>query len=113
MKARALWLLTKLEGKGQKYVEMAIKDTNPDIRITGLRAARELKIDVIPYVKQLVNDPEPQVRRECAIALHHNDSSEAAGLWAQLAKQYDGKDRWYLEAVGIGADKQWGKFYPA
>ena len=28
-------------------------------------------------------------------------------LWAELARQHDGKDRWYLEALGIGAaDKQ-------
>jgi hypothetical protein len=24
-------------------------------------------------------------------------------LWADLAAQHDGKDRWYLEALGIGA----------
>ena len=23
-------------------------------------------------------------------------------LWVELAAQYDGKDRWYLEALGIG-----------
>ena len=28
------------------------------------------------------------------------------GLWAQLAMQHDGKDRWYLEALGISADKR-------
>ena len=27
--------------------------------------------------------------------------------------QHDGKDRWYLEALGIGADKQWDKFFTA
>jgi putative membrane-bound dehydrogenase-like protein len=113
MKARALWMLTKLEGKGQKYVDQAVKDANPDIRIAGLRAARELKLDVIPYVKALAGDPDAQVRRECAIALHHNNSPEAPALWAQLAKGYDGKDRWYLEALGIGADKQWDTFFAA
>jgi putative heme-binding domain-containing protein len=28
-------------------------------------------------------------------------------LWAELAKQHDGHDRWYLEALGIGADGDW------
>jgi hypothetical protein len=28
-----------------------------------------------------------------------------------LAQQYDGKDRWYLEALGIAADKQENKFF--
>ena len=27
--------------------------------------------------------------------------------WAVLAKKYDGKDRWYLEALGIGATDRW------
>ncbi|MFD2937974.1 PVC-type heme-binding CxxCH protein [Spirosoma flavum] len=117
MQARALWLLSKLD-KGQKYIETALKSTNSDLRITGLRAARELKIDIIPYVKQLVTDSDAQVRRECAIALRLNrnagpPSPEAPALWAQLASQYDGKDRWYLEALGIGADGSWDSYYTA
>ena len=31
----------------------------------------------------------------------------------RLAAKHDGKDRWYLEALGIGADRQWDKFFPA
>ncbi|AKD57696.1 PVC-type heme-binding CxxCH protein [Spirosoma radiotolerans] len=112
MQARALWLLSKAE-KGPKWIETALKSDNPDLRITGLRAARELKSDIIPYIKQLVNDPDPQVRRECAIALRRNQSAEAPALWAQLASQYDGKDRWYLEALGIGADSNWDTYYTA
>ena len=27
--------------------------------------------------------------------------------WAQLASKHDGKDRWYLEALGIAADGKW------
>lgn len=112
MQARALWLLSKLDN-GKKYIEMALKSDNPDLRITGLRAARELKSDIIPYIKQLVNDPDVQVRRECIIALRRNTSPEAPGLWAQLASKYDGKDRWYLEALGIGADGNWDSYYKA
>jgi len=37
----------------------------------------------------------------------------APALWAELAAQHDGKDRWYLEALGIGADKQWDAFFGA
>ena len=112
MQARALWLLSKLD-KGSKYIETALKSENSDLRITALRAARENKADVIPYLKQLVNDPEAQVRRELAIALRLNKSPEAPALWAQLASQYDGKDRWYLEALGIGADGNWDSYYTA
>lgn len=112
-RARALWLLGKIPGKGFGYVTDALKDKDDNIRITALRIALETKADTTNIVKQLINDPSAQVRREAAIALRHNKSAEAPALWAQLAKQYDGKDRWYLEALGIGADKQWDTFFPA
>src|ERR1043166_9258953 len=106
MRARALQLLARIKGGERTYVKTALKDKDSDIRITGLRIARELKMDVIPYVKQLANDTSAQVRRECAIALRHSESADAPKVWAKLAAQHDGKDRWYLEALGIGADKQ-------
>lgn len=106
MKARAFWVLAK--GKnGRKYVELALKDADPNIKITAIRAARQLPLAIIPYLTALINDPNPQVRRECAIALHGNKTPEAANLWAILASQHDGKDRWYLEALGIGAAENW------
>ena len=113
MRARALYLLAQITGSESKYVNLALKDFNTDLRITGLRIAREHKLDVIPYLTKLIHDPSPQVRRECAIALRHNQSPEAPKLWAALAQQHDGKDRWYLEALGIGADRQGDKFFDA
>ena len=112
-RARALWLLGKIDGKGESYVEKAIQDENPDIRIVGVRLARELKMDIIPIVETLAHDKSPQVRRECAIALRHNESPEAAKLWGILALQHQVGDRWELEALGIGADKQWDRFLTA
>ena len=113
LRARALHLLARTKGSEQKYVKAAITDKDEDIRVTGLRIARSLKMDVIPLVKELARDSSPQVRRECAIALRHNQSEQAPKLWAALAQQHDRKDRWYLEALGIGADKQEDKFFDA
>jgi putative membrane-bound dehydrogenase-like protein len=110
MRARALHLLARIPGKERKYIAEALKDPDSDIRITGLRIARERRYDMIPYVRMLVDDPSPQVRRECALALRHHSAPEAAGLWARLAVQHDGADRWYLEALGIGADRQWDRY---
>lgn len=110
MRARALWVLSKLP-KGEKYIDEAIKNENPDLRMTGIRAARQINIGVTGIVRKLVKDKDPQVRRECAIALRHIQTPEAAKLWAALAVQHDGKDRWYLEALGIGADRQWESFF--
>src|SRR6185436_20363346 len=114
LQARALHLLARLPEKdGSKYLEAAFTDPNSDLRITALRIARAQQLDVIPYVKRLVNDPSAQVRRECAIALRHHSSAEAPKLWATLARQHDGKDRWYLEALGLAMDRQENKFFEA
>jgi hypothetical protein len=113
LRARALHLLARIKGRAEKYVTAAINDRDADIRVTGLRIGRSLQMDAIPLVKELVNDPSAQVRRECAIALRHNESNEAPALWTRLAQQHDGKDRWYLEALGIGADKQEDRFFSA
>ncbi len=104
-RARALHLLARIKGSEAKHIAAALKDTDADIRITGLRIARERGLDVIPLVKQLATDDSAAVRRECAIALRHHTSPDAPKLWAQLALKHDGQDRWYLEALGIGADK--------
>jgi putative membrane-bound dehydrogenase-like protein len=113
MRARALQLLARIKGSEKRYVQEAIRDGDEDIRIAGLRIARELKFDLIPLVEKLATDKSPAVRRECAICLRHNLSPRAPKLWADLAAQHDGKDRWYLEALGIGADRQWDKFLDA
>ena len=110
-RAQAFWLLTRLENKRDTYFNEALADKNPDIRITALRAARQLNRDVLNTASLLKNDPSPQVRREVAIALRGNNSQEAAAIWTELATQYDGKDRWYLEALGVSADGNWDLYF--
>lgn len=113
LRARAFWLLTKIPGKSDEYIKKALADKNDDLRTAALKAARENKADLVGLVKQVVNDQSAQVRREALIALRHNQSPEAPALWAELAGKYDGKDRWYLEALGVSADKQWDGFFAA
>jgi putative heme-binding domain-containing protein len=112
-RAQAFWLLIKLSDQPDNYIKQAILDKNADIRITGVRAVRAMKKDFLKFCALLLNDASPQVRRELAIALRDLRSPEAAQLWADLATQYDGKDRWYLEALGIGASGHWGLYFDA
>ena len=106
-RARALQLLARIPGKSAQYVDLAIRDRNEDLRIVGLRTARELNLDVLPLISKLSGDPSMAVLRECAVALRHHSANDVAPLWVKLANRYDGKDRWYLEALGIAADKNW------
>ena len=106
MRARALWLLAQLPHKADYFVQKALTDADLNIKITGLRIARQADLELAPLLGQLVNDPAANaaIYREVALALRHLDSPEANALWAALADKYDGKDRWYLEALGIGSD---------
>lgn len=110
-RAQAFWLLTLLKDKQDAYFDEALSDKDPNIRITALRAARQLKHDVLKTAASLKDDPSPQVRREVAIAIRGNKTAEAANIWTDLAAQYDGKDRWYLEALGISADPAWDLYF--
>ena len=132
MQARALWLLSKIEGRGYFHAANSLDHPDPNIRIVALRAIREMVPDMERYVSEppreylsehgpegllakvvegLSRDPSPAVRRESAIALRGNETEKAAEVWADLASQYDGNDRWYLEALGIGAEGQWDRFF--
>jgi putative heme-binding domain-containing protein len=111
MRARAFWALLKLpNSKNQKYINQALKDKNPNIRILALRGSFQINKNLIQTIESLKNDPTPKVKREAAIMLHHNKDPKAPALWADLATQYDGIDRWYLEALGIGADAKWDSY---
>jgi putative membrane-bound dehydrogenase-like protein len=107
MKVRAFWLLSKLPKKGTDYIIAASKDKDENIRITAVRAARESKDDFTEMYLALAGDKAVQVRREVALAIRFKNKPE---VWRKLANSYDGKDRWFLEALGISAEGQWDEY---
>ncbi len=113
MRARALWVLNNIEGVSRKHLENSFRNINPNLRITALRAVRQRNSDPTEYIKLLAADRDPQVRRESALAIYRNHTYEALDVWLQLARQYNGNDRWYLEALGIGGYGQWTRLYKA
>jgi len=106
MRARALWLLSKI-GDAKQVVQQATKDANADVRITGIRIARQAKIATKDFVPSLLGDSSVVVLRELAVALREDKSSEMPEYWSKLAMKYDGMDRWFLEAIGIAAMDRW------
>ena len=119
IRARALWLLSKLRGDETSLLRLrtAAQDANPDIRITAVRAARQRSdrsgrdSAIADFVESLIDDPAPEVRRECLIALRHVESTSE--LCAVLATRHHAADRWFLEALGIAAGKQWDQVLDA
>ncbi len=111
LRARALGLLARLPGTGLTFLREGLTDACSDLRVTAVRLctmlARTDELDTSSLeedralMAKLMRDPSPQVRREIALSLH--GEKKIAQLWAALAMQHDGRDRWYLEALGIGA----------
>ena len=113
IRARGFWLAGKIDGLGQSSVSGALADPDENVRITGIRLAKEIGLGPAVTCGHLADDPSPAVRRELAIALRFDESPEMPGVWAKLAGHYDGKDRWYLEALGIGSDLRAEECYKA
>jgi hypothetical protein len=101
-RARALWLLARLSD-GQKAVAHAMNDGDPNIRITAIRAARLIKMDLVRVANQMLSDTSPAVLRELSLAMRYEPDERAIPVLVKLADKFDGTDRWYLEAFGIGA----------
>ncbi len=104
IKARAVWLLAELGESGRKEVEKQLKNPDEKLRATAFRALRQKLQDIIPYAKQLSNDASAFVRREFAVSLRDLPHDDKKDILPSLAKQYDGKDRWYLETLGAAMD---------
>jgi len=50
-------------------------------------------------------EPSPAMRREMLLGLRDEDPTNTKPLILTLAKRYDGKDRFYLEAIGIAVGR--------
>tara|TARA_R110002096_G_scaffold376724_6_gene570479 strand:- start:9345 stop:12314 length:2970 start_codon:yes stop_codon:yes gene_type:complete len=109
LRARGLWLHSALPGKAREAVALASLDRDPNIRAMAPRMARSCGVSVLATVSSLSGDESSLVRRECAIALRDQSGRSADRIWAELALAYEANDRWYLEALGIGADLHWDR----
>lgn len=101
--ARAIWLLSQLGKKGKSKVKKLLRDKDTNIRLTAFRALKHDKNLLPEILARAVNDESPAVRREAALALRDLPAEGATKLMVSLAKQFDGEDPWYLNALGIAA----------
>lgn len=115
LRARVLWILGQHPHANQPILlSKGAKESNPNLRIVTIRLARQLNSPILAsLLQELSLDTDAAVRREVAIALR--DCSlpvdQKATVWVNLAKQHTGNDRWYLEALGIGAEGNWEEYF--
>jgi putative membrane-bound dehydrogenase-like protein len=110
LRARALWQMAHITAQTRYGVEIGLRfaDT-PRFQELAIRLGK----DYLPWTETRVNfarnlglvglamDAPPSVRRECLIALRDLDPAAAKDSLYKLMKRYDGKDRFYLAAIGI------------
>ena len=101
--SRALWLLAQLGDKGAAIVQKELRSSDDNRRLVAYRALRAAGRDVFALAKASAEDSSPAVRREVAITLREFKTPEAVALLVKIAKLYDGKDRAYLEAIGLAS----------
>jgi putative heme-binding domain-containing protein len=77
---------------------------DPRVRQCFLRTVKEIASSIANTTEaetRIIQDPDVGVRREALLWLRDADAHEAESLILSLAEKYDGKDRFYLEAIGI------------
>jgi putative membrane-bound dehydrogenase-like protein len=111
MQARAIWLLAQLGPKGMAEVEKRLTHSDAQMRIVAFRALRLVNHRLLDHAAVLAKDSSSAVRREVALALRDQPFEQVKGILLELAKGYDGQDRWYLEAFGIACAGQEANVY--
>jgi putative membrane-bound dehydrogenase-like protein len=111
--ARGIWLLAQMGPAGVAKVKPLLNAKDDSTRLVAYRALRRAKIDVLEMAKKMVTDKSAAVRREVALTLRDVPAAQSVDLLVQIAKQFDGKDRTYLEAFGTGAQGKEVEVYGA
>ncbi len=100
--ARAVWLLAQMGPEGIAKVVPVLDSKDENMRVVAYRALRRVKYDFLNLANRMAQDPSAAVRREVALSLRDVPLAESRGALLEIAKRFDGKDRAYLEAFGIG-----------
>ncbi|MCZ2477182.1 c-type cytochrome [Aquirufa antheringensis] len=112
-RARAFWVLNQ-GSRSNEFILKAFEQANPNLKAMAIRAAKQKPFaEWSTLAAKAAKDQHASVRRELAIALRHLSGEKVNQLWASLAMRHNGTDRWYLEALGIGADGNWDERFAA
>ena len=102
LRSRAIWVLAQLGEKGRTRIEPGLQSKDEVEVVVSYRALRHSHPDrTLEYAKALVQSPFASVRREVAVSLKGIPFSDCRDLLAQLMKGFDGRNRFYLEALGV------------
>ena len=104
--ARAAYVLAQLDDiKGPAIVKLMLSSKEEQWRILAIRALRMAgKDSLLPLLESLAGDSSPAVRRELLAMMRGMAWKDLKAPLAKLIAGYDGRNRWYLEALGAVCD---------
>ncbi|GAC1475516.1 MAG: hypothetical protein NVSMB9_28240 [Isosphaeraceae bacterium] len=126
-RARALWVLNAVAGdqaalsalknEDPRLREQAVRILGRDVRENGKVEYKTEKAKLQPAALQylaalspLAADPDAGVRRELILALRNLPTNRVGETLKTLVRGWDGRDRWYLEALGLALEKRESDF---
>jgi putative membrane-bound dehydrogenase-like protein len=111
--ARAQWLLAQMGDEGIAKVKQSLDSKDATQRLVAYRALRRANHDVLAMAAKMASDSEAAVRREVAVTLRDVPAEQSVPILVKIAQQFDGKDRTYLEAFGLGSEGKEAQVYAA
>jgi putative membrane-bound dehydrogenase-like protein len=111
--SRAVWLLAQMGPEGVAKVAPLLTSPDETMRLVAFRALRRANHDMPALGMRLAADPSAAIRREVALSLRDVPLDQCRNALVQIARNFDGKDRSYLEAFGLGCDGKEREIYQA
>ncbi|MBI3464356.1 MAG: c-type cytochrome [Planctomycetes bacterium] len=111
--ARALWLLDRIGGDARHHVVDRLKRDSPAMRALAVRILRRHGAEYADALLPLASDSSAEVQREVLLALRGLPDETAMPVLAKFAAEYDGQDRYLLEAVNIASEGRKPALYAA
>jgi putative membrane-bound dehydrogenase-like protein len=111
--ARAIWLLAQLGESGIPKVKTLLQSSDASRRLVACRALRLVDPNAVAMAATMASDPSAAIRREAAIMLRDVPVEQSLPILVQVAEGFDGRDRAYLEAFGLGCEGKEAAVYAA
>lgn len=111
--ARAAWLLAQMGPEGVTKVTALLDSKDATQRLVAYRALRRASQNVLAMATKMAGDESAAVRREVALTMRDVPAAQSVPVLVKIAQKYDGKDRAYLEAFGLGSTRKEREVYQA
>lgn len=111
--ARGIWLLPYLGPKGEEACKELLDSKDTRHRLVAYKALKRAGKDILPFAGKMATDPAPALRRDVALSLRGLPAEKTAPILITVAKGWDGKDKNYLESIGLAAENQENEVWTA